>query len=813
MRPRSTRYLLALLAATLLACSAPSSPTVTPQPLPTAISSRSEADGISSRSEADGISSRSEAVGTAPVLEEVASPSQAGTTREPTPQPTAESTPVPPATPTPTARPEPGDPFALLSLESLFATLEDLTAIQPHSGWRNSASQGEVEALDYVAGRLAGMPYLKAAGLEVERQELDVFLAAELHDSRLYVTVDGAEREVPADGLRGPRDDVVQATRFDSDGALDDLDADPVIAAGPAVLVRTLKELDAAGDLRGDVVFLDYAIIDRSIMDTGEAVSRAAAVVEKGPAGIVLVTAFSNEPGESHGAFVGDGSALTWVEQGPVVPSLSVRLEDLQAVGIEGWDDLRSVEAARLVWDADLLAPGRSGNLVARIPGADPSRAVILGAHIDSPNSPGAMDDGSGSAILLEVARVLDEAYVQPPTDLYLAWFGSEELSLYGSGHFVATHQELLDRTVAMLQVDCLSRPLDGVPAELKLVSWPYGRLGDERLPWPDFLAGVAARYGVEVVTEGVYGVYSDNSSFGGFDVPHADLIYEPLPGPQGSIHYAGHMHDPYDTVELARDVGDVFQEMARVALAAALEADLPLDALRVTPPASRRALFLATHTQVLHMSPATLTDLGMALAMEGFDVDLLPYGQAVTAAGLEGVDMVVALPPIDYEPQGQASDQAEAWSEAEVEALATYVADGGLLVVTNSAGRLKYGNRALDPNEDWEGANPLAGRFGLSFDAGSVGAARGQPVVSHPLLEGIRWLDLGGGTAVPLRLAPGSAGQVLAEAQGVPAAIVVDHGEGQVLALGDLGLFVAAGAESQNVRFWQNLAAYARRE
>jgi hypothetical protein len=35
------------------------------------------------------------------------------------------------------------------------------------------------------------------------------------------------------------------------------------------------------------------------------------------------------------------------------------------------------------------------GNLVARIPGLDRSRAAILGAHIDSPNSPGALDDGS----------------------------------------------------------------------------------------------------------------------------------------------------------------------------------------------------------------------------------------------------------------------------------------------------------------------------------------------------------------------------------------------------------------------------------
>jgi hypothetical protein len=789
MRLTSRGFLLVVLAVSLLACSAPASPTAGPQPRPSAVPSHSAADG-------------------AAAVARASAPPAA--TREPAAQPTTEATASSLPSPAAAATPEPADPFALLSPDSLFATLEDLTAIQPYSGWRNSASQGEVEALDYVAGRLAGMPYLLSGGLQMERQEFDVFLAAELRESSLYLTVDGRERQVPAAGLRGPRDDLGQAPRFDSDGALGDSSPDPFTAAGPAVLVRTLEELEALGDLRGAVVFLDYALIDRSIMDTSDAVRRATAVVERGPAALILVTAFSNEPGESHGAFVGDGSALTWVEAIPAAPSLSLRLEDLQAAGVAGWDGLQAVEAARLAWDADLLAPGRSGNLVARIPGADPSRAVILGAHIDSPNSPGALDDGSGSAILLEVARVLDEARVQPPTDLYLAWFGSEELSLYGSGFFAATHQELLDRTVAMLQIDCLSRPLDGIPAELKLVGWPYGRLGDESLPWPDYLAGIAARHGVGVVTEAVYYVYSDNSSFGGFDVPHADLIYEPLPGPEGSIHYAGHMHDPYDTVELAREVGDVFQAMARVALAAALEADLPLGALRVTPPASRRALFLASHTQVLHMSPTTLTDLGMALAMDGFDVDLLPYGQAVTAADLEGTDLVVALPAIDYEPQGPASGQAEAWSEPEVEALAAYVAGGGLLVLTNAAARLKYGNQALDPNEDWGGANPLAARFGLSFEAGSVGAAEAQPLGSHPLLAGIRRLELGSDTAVPLQLVAGSAGQILAESQQVPAAILVDHGAGQVLALGDLALFVVASEGSQNLRLWRNLAAYA---
>jgi hypothetical protein len=38
--------------------------------------------------------------------------------------------------------------------------------------------------------------------------------------------------------------------------------------------------------------------------------------------------------------------------------------------------------------------------LVLRIPCADPLQKVVLGAHIDHPNSPGSFDNGSGSAAL-----------------------------------------------------------------------------------------------------------------------------------------------------------------------------------------------------------------------------------------------------------------------------------------------------------------------------------------------------------------------------------------------------------------------------
>jgi 7,8-dihydropterin-6-yl-methyl-4-(beta-D-ribofuranosyl)aminobenzene 5'-phosphate synthase len=710
----------------------------------------------------------------------------------------------------------PADPFAFISQESLFSTMEELTAIQPYSGWRNSATQGEAEALDYVAGRLDEFAYLKKLGLDLERQSFHVFLGTELWDTRLHLTVGSQEQEVevPADGLRGPRDGVKQALRFDSDGALNDAERNPVEIEGPAVLVRSATEIDSLDptDLEGKVVFLDYAAVDRALMRTQDAVRIARNLLTKGPAGLVLVTQFSTVQGESHGYGVGDVSALNWVEAEPPVPTLYVRLEDLALAGILGWDDLAQVKTARLVWDADVFSPATSENLVARIPGVDPSRAMILGAHIDSPNSPGAMDDGSGSVVLLEVARVLDAARVQPPVDLYLVWFGSEELGLYGAGHFVVTHQDLLDRTLAMLEIDCLTRPLGGISADLDLVSWSYTRLGDDRLAWPDYLTPAAARQGVEAWPQDVQDVHSDNTTFNGFDVPNADLIYENAPAMEatGSFHYAAHIHDPYDTVELAREVGSVLEQMAQVALVAALETGQEDLELRVTPPPDRRVLFVASHTESVHMAPTAFIDSGMAFAWEGFDVDLIPYDQPVTPADLADTDLVIVLPVLDYpSPEGDIGLYDDAWSQEEAAVLEAYVAEGGLLALTNSAHRLKYYNTMLDANEDWSDVNALATRFGVSFQDGTVRSPVTQMNGHHPLMEGISTLELLEGNGVPFRLAEG---QSLAQAGGEPVVALVDYGHtgGQVLVLADLGILGSRG-EPHNLTFWQNLAQYAR--
>jgi hypothetical protein len=310
-----------------------------------------------------------------------------------------------------------------------------------------------------------------------------------------------------------------------------------------------------------------------------------------------------------------------------------------------------------------------------------------------------------------------------------------------------------------------------------------------------------------------VYYVYSDNSTFGGFDVPHADLIYEPIVDAGTSVHYAGHIHDPYDTVELAAEKGDVLEEMAQVALIAALDTGSESSQLRVTPRADRRALFIASHTEAPHMTPITFTEMGMALALEGFDVDLLPYGQAVTAEALQDADLVVVLPVLDF--PGADNDPElydEAWTQEEIGALEAYVTEGGLLVLTNSAHRLKYGNRGLDRNEDWDALNDLASRFGITYESGSISEDQASAVAEHPLLSGVATLEMGPNNGVPFSLSQKVAAQVLVEADEQPVVALVDSGNGgQVIVLADVGMLTTSRGVPQNLSFWRNLAHYAR--
>ncbi len=702
------------------------------------------------------------------------------------------------------------DVYQFVTSDELLDLLEQLTSIRPHLGWRHSTTTGESDAISWVQEQLAELGFLGAVGLTSERTPFRTFTGVDFWETSVTLHRGNSSFEAPADGAPGHRDNVALAMRFDSDGVLNDRNRDPVIVEGDPIVIRSVDEIYGLTpqQLAGKIAMVDYAVIDRSLLGTNEAVTRAWVLMEKRPAAVVMVTTYDNRSGRSHGAFAGDLSAYTWVDIERQIPVLSLRMEDLGDFGIHNWNGLQNVDHIRVTWDVDLFAPGDSEYLVARIPGLDSSRAVILGAHIDSPNTPGAFDNGSGSSALVQVARALDRARLVPPVDLYLAWFGSHERGLYGSGNFTANSSELLDRSIAMLQMDCLGHPLDGIVNQIWLETWSYGSYGNGSIPWPSYVQDLASDQGIGSEVADIHGLVSDNSSFAGYGVPNINMIFM-NPYSNEEVHFANHLHDPYDDMPLALLEGEAFEEMATIMVSAAINTGADDPDLRVTPNPTRRALFVGSHTEAIHMSPAGLTDFGMSLAWEGFDVDMVPYGRAVTPDDLVDTDLVIALPVHDYPtPEVDTGLYDEAWTEDEIDALEDFVESGGVLVVTNSVHRLKYYNLAFDDNEDWPDVNALAGRFGIEYSDEVFTSDRVLVNGDHPLVDDVQLVYFISGNA---RAFDAGSAEVLGSVGGRPAVAVLQRGAGAVVVLADLGTLGATHDPPRNLQFWRNLAQFAR--
>jgi len=84
-----------------------------------------------------------------------------------------------------------------------------------------------------------------------------------------------------------------------------------------------------------------------------------------------------------------------------------------------------------------------SGNVVAEVPGRDPSLPIVLvGGHLDSWDlGTGAVDDATGVAITTAAAkRIMDAG--QPLRTIRVVWFGSEEIGLFGAIDYRDRHKD-----------------------------------------------------------------------------------------------------------------------------------------------------------------------------------------------------------------------------------------------------------------------------------------------------------------------------------------------------------------------------------
>jgi carboxypeptidase Q len=100
--------------------------------------------------------------------------------------------------------------------------------------------------------------------------------------------------------------------------------------------------------------------------------------------------------------------------------------------------------------------PVQQWNTVAEIRGSEhPGQAVILGAHLDSWDlGTGTTDNGTGSMVVLEAARILAQSGLKPKRSIRFILFSGEEQGLLGSRAYAAAHAAEADSIQAVLVLD-----------------------------------------------------------------------------------------------------------------------------------------------------------------------------------------------------------------------------------------------------------------------------------------------------------------------------------------------------------------------
>jgi aminopeptidase YwaD len=199
------------------------------------------------------------------------------------------------------------------------------------------------------------------------------------------------------------------------------------------------------------------ALVERGELSFGMKVNNAAAA---GAAGVIV---FNSESG----LFVGDlGGASS-------IPAASLSREDGLALEALGSPLVR-------LQVQNQLQTVISRNVVAEPP--DGTCGIVAGGHLDSvPAGPGANDNASGTAVVLEIARA--RAAGGQLDGVCYVLFGAEEVGLLGSAAYVESlPQAEIQAFEAMLNFDMLSVgdrwPFIGAPELTDIVSQEAAEIG-----------------------------------------------------------------------------------------------------------------------------------------------------------------------------------------------------------------------------------------------------------------------------------------------------------------------------------------------
>ncbi|MFW9926362.1 MAG: M28 family peptidase [Candidatus Thorarchaeota archaeon] len=138
-------------------------------------------------------------------------------------------------------------------------------------------------------------------------------------------------------------------------------------------------------------------------------------------------------------------------------------------IGAESWiaEELVRVSDGRI--EVEII--GNYHSVVGRLPGYFPYDAPVLlvGGHYDSViDSPGANDDGTGVAAMLEIARVLSQ--YEWPLDVYFGAWNAEEIGLIGAREVAQEFQNRGINILVYYNIDMLLVPYPYAATSRKLL-------------------------------------------------------------------------------------------------------------------------------------------------------------------------------------------------------------------------------------------------------------------------------------------------------------------------------------------------------
>lgn len=198
-------------------------------------------------------------------------------------------------------------------------------------------------------------------------------------------------------------------------------------------------------------------------------------------------------------------------------------------------------------------------NTVGEIPGAEkPDEFVVLGAHLDSWDlAQGTTDNGTGSCVVLEAARILVKSGVRPKRTIRFVLFTGEEQGLHGSREYVKRHKDEMAKTSMALVHDMGTGRVLG-----------FYMQGREAVK-PIFEKELVSLKELGVTQYNMNSMNgTDHASFDRINVPGFAVMQDP-------VEYRLSHHSQSDTLDKAREP-DLIQGAQVLAVTAVRVANLP---------------------------------------------------------------------------------------------------------------------------------------------------------------------------------------------------------------------------------------------